>query len=268
MKKTLGLGFYKTFAYVLLLILFFVVLIVAILGYFGAKHEIASSIEHVKYAWDKHRLSSCVGEEVKFSIAEKEKSLSNFKVFKNCSYAINSYYPDVKGEYFGIIDTRTNTKFYIDDNKKYVLGDPSILGEVGNLVFIEYCYEGCGGIEMFDLSESQGNYDVIRPYALGDFLTRNKVNSTDLFVVNQRVIIIDEHRIYELNPNNFTLTVLKEILKDRVFGHYYPADNGFRASYSVKDSRVMYKIFNKEDEMDMDSPQLPKPVEVGFLEVK
>ena len=118
-----------------------------------------------------------------------------------------------------------------------MLGYPVILGVKDENIFLANCYEGCGNLQMF----SEG-----RLFKIQDIFDRNKIISRDLFVLNHRVIIVDEHKIYEFNSDNLTLKILKEISEDKVFGGYGEFAGEFYADYKIDGNFIKYNIYNKK----------------------
>lgn len=286
MKIDLNLKFYKAISAILALLLLALLLLALISFSFKNNNESnmisqkdfyensnknnESQSDKVTYTEDKHRLSACGGNSILESeneFASSSKEVNGYKVLLNCDYAINTYYPDRKDEYFYTLDIKNNIKYYINDNKKYVIGSPKILGAREKNVFITYCYEGCSGIQMFDLKDRpiEDKETNIFPYEIGQVLARNKIYSNDLFVLNNKVIIIYENKIYEFDESNFTLKVIKEISSDKVFGKYGGMGGELSAEYKTEGNNIKYYIYKKDDVInDKDG----KPVETGYLEIK
>ncbi len=187
-----------------------------------------------------------------------------YKIFLDCSV---SRYPDRKTESFGVVNIKNNIKTYFDERDSYILGGPEILGTKNDLLFYKYCYEGCSQPRAISLSENI-NMDLESfVYDLESIFIRNKVYSTDLIVINNRVVIVEQNKIWELNTNNFSLKILKEISEDKIFGRYSQAGYGFYADYVKKENGIEYKIYDKKSAQGINSSTI-KPIETGFLEIK
>ena len=190
----------------------------------------------------KHRLSYCENTDSKDNFFLTEKTDPRYKTFIDCNFISDKEnHPERISEYSGIWDTKTNIKYYLENGLEYEMGYVSILGVKDNLIFFKHCYEGCGGISMIDTKEPRsffsGNDSIkqMYTYSVYDILGRQNIYSNSLVIVHGRVIIIDEHAIYELNPQTFGLTTLKVISNDKVFGSYSPFGNDFYAVYDKKE---------------------------------
>ena len=231
----------------------------------------------VEYVSDKHTLAFCAEgntpNEAEEYFASTSEAVSGYKLFVDCNHAINSYYPDRKSEYFGIqhISTgvgvgkdRAGGKYYIEDNEKYIVGTPKILGVLNNYIFINYCYEGCGRLKMLDLKLISPD-GSIQSYELGSFLDLNKVYSSDLFVLNNKVIIVYQNKIYELNPSNLNLKTIKEIKSGEMFGTDSEAGYGFSPDCKVYTNILRCNIYSLKETQDSLGR---KPIDKISIEIK
>ncbi len=225
----------------------------------------------VEYAWEKHKLEACAGpsaseSEVEFASSSPE--INGYKVLLDCSKETYNQGPGKKDESFYILDIKNNIKYYIYNEVKYLVGSPVILGVQDKNIFISYCYESCGRKQMLSLGESSERNENVRsvfPYHIGEILDRNKIYSHDLFVLNNKVVVVYENKIYEFNSNNFTLKVLKEIDADKVFGRYGGMGGEFYADYKIDGNFIKYNIYKKDEVID---DKDGKPVNVGTFEVR
>ncbi len=279
MKINFNLKFYKISNLILvsILIIFIIFFIQSKLCLFkcGISNNQAQDTNiietKVEYTSDKHRLSACAGFpeiEVEKEFTSSSQEVSGYKVMLDCDYAINTYQSDTKDEYFYILDLKNNIKYYINSGEKYLMGSPRILGVQNKNIFIHYCYEGCANIKMLSLEEAYLIDDFTKQifqYGIDDILNRNKIYLSDVFVLNNRIIIIYENKIYEFNSKDFSLKVLKEIDSNNVFGKYNGGmGDSFNADYKIKNNYIMYNIYNKNEVIkDVQS----KSIASGELEI-
>ena len=210
--------------------------------------------------------------------------LGKYRTFIHCSYSPYidpiSLRESPRGEYWGIYDTEADVYYYLY-YEAYLAGRlvrMNIFDVLNQHIFIGYCYEGsCGASYLVNLSETEvirGNEKRVKPYGFRDVMFRNNLQA--LVVVNQKVLLIGEHKIAEMNPENFNITVLKEIPSDKLFGHdYNDMDRAFYPDYSIERDGLRYRIYDKKAVEDFEFwfprgiKDAPKPVmeSEGFLKI-
>lgn len=207
-------------------------------------------------------------EEIEKDIASNTPTINGYKIFIDCAHHIADKYPEKKDDYFGILDLKNNVKYYIETGEN-TLSSPGILGVKKDFIFTQYCYEGCHGIRMFNIKDVTSE-NFLRPVEISQILQANNIIDTAfLFLLNNRVVIIDENKIYDLNTDNFTVKILKEISADKMFGIYEESGHDFVADYKIEGNFIKYNIYNKKAvNVNFGSGLENKIIESGTLEIK
>ena len=270
---------YKTYKYLSIFLGFlFLFSVVTLIIFFPYINEGLKSHPNIKISKDivtpLHRLAYC-RDHTSVNITYLDSNIDGYIMFVDCNFKINNIEDidnlsgdEYENEYFGIQNVKSNKKFYIDDNKKFVLGTPNILGIKDNILFINYCHEGCGYLESIDLSylidDISTSITTVYPRSIRDFLyfklNLKGLSEPDLFIINNRVILIDLYRIYELNTKDFSLKTLLSLKEEETF--YY---DSYRADmiYTKKQNGIDYNVYSKASESNP-----PIPIRRGFLEIK
>ena len=200
-----------------------------------------------------HRLNSCE-EAYGGTLKDRETYFANnstivdgYKVLLDCSYAVNSYYPEKKNEYFFIKDTRNNNKYYIIDNKESVLGGLNIIGRKDNFLFYHYCWEGCSQPEYFQLNTSnEVEHSDVYPEKIDILYRQGLPVESQMITIKNRAFFVSEHKIQELDTTYFALKDIKIIEKNNVFGTHNEFASEFTPDFEIKDNGILFKIYKND----------------------
>lgn len=203
-----------------------------------------------------HRLNSCSG-----AYGETEKSIEDYysssspivdgyKVLLDCSHAVNSYYPEEKDEYFVVENVKTHNKYYLVDNKKYVLGSLNILGVNDNFLFYNYCWEGCGSPEYIELSSAVDERKIgyVYPETIDSLYRQGVPRDSWMMIYKNKILFISAHKVQELTIDNFGIQDIKTINKDEIFGSFGEAMGEFMPDFVLQDNGILFKIYKTNTE--------------------
>jgi hypothetical protein len=181
----------------------FLIVIFVSLFFLFKKYEAVKSITQSSAT---HRLNSCqdsYGATIKDRedyYASSSVVVDGYKVLLDCSHAINSYSPEHKDEYFVVKDIKKEIKYYILDNKKDILGGLHIIGIKDNLLFYDYCWEGCSSPEYIQLPVSVNGKEVsVYPENIDVLYKQGLPRDSQMEIYKNKVLFLSAHKIQELN---------------------------------------------------------------------
>lgn len=201
-----------------------------------------------------HRLGAC-DEAYGLTVKEREdyyasssSAVGGYRVFVDCLYAVNSYYPEQKDEYFFVENSQNHRKYYVHDGKKYVMGGFHIIGVKDNFLFYNECYEGCTASQYFqvDTTDTQSEV-VVYPETLDVLYRQGLPSGSFMEIYKDKVLLLSAHKIQELSIPDFKLTDLKVIEDNKVFGVYGDLGGEFIPKFEKKNGGILFSVYKNEN---------------------